>query len=404
MEELKVKFLMGPAECNDKYIPEYSRQFLAGLEEKLGMKVSCAEMDEVKEQPLPVYFIASGGAEQGFKKLHTQTEEPYILLTTPAYNSLAASMEIMGYLQENGKRGEILHGSMEKIAERLKVLMRVADAKKKLSHMRLGCFGTPGGLIASDADPDVLKASCGMGLVVYGLDELVEEYKKGGYPENQYTEELKKKNYDPAETAKALNVYGALKRLIDKYDLHAVSVKCFDLLELIHTTGCLALAILNAEGIPAACEGDQKSLVSMVIMRTLTGESGFMANPSCMDPDNNEIIFAHCTLPIDMPDDYFLTTHFESGIGVAVACDIEPQQMTIFKCDDTLKRYYAGKAQLIETMHRKDLCRSQMKLRLEDGTEYFAKHPVSNHHIICKGDWKEVIDEYFKEAGQVTAL
>ncbi|HJC43661.1 MAG TPA: hypothetical protein H9756_08295 [Candidatus Mediterraneibacter gallistercoris] len=404
MEELKVKFLMGPAECNDKYIPEYSRQFLSELEKVLGMKVSCAEIEEVKTQPLPVYFIASGGAEQGFKELHTQTKEPYILLTTPAYNSLAAAMEIMGYLQENGKRGEILHGSMDKIAERLKVLVRVADAKEKLNHMRLGCFGTPGGLIASDADPDVLRVSSGMELIVYELEELVEEYQKGGYPENQYTEELKKKNYDPQEIEKALNVYGALKRLIEKHDLHAVSVKCFDLLELIHTTGCLALAILNAEGIPAACEGDQKSLVSMAIMKVLTGKSGFMANPSCMDPDNNEIIFAHCTLPIDMPDSYFLTTHFESGIGVAVACDIEPQQMTIFKCDDTLTRYYAGRAQLVETMHRKDLCRSQMKLRLEDGTEYFAKRPVSNHHIICKGDWKEIIDEYFKEAGQVTAV
>ena len=62
MEELKVKFLMGPAECNDKYIPEYSRQFLSELEKVLGMKVSCAEIEEVKTQPLPVYL--SHQAEQ----------------------------------------------------------------------------------------------------------------------------------------------------------------------------------------------------------------------------------------------------------------------------------------------------------------------------------------------------
>lgn len=122
-----------------------------------------------------------------------------------------------------------------------------------------------------------------------------------------------------------------------------------------------------------------------------------MANPSCMDPEKSEIIYAHCTLPIDMPDSYSLTTHFESGIGVAVTCDIEPQPMTIFKCDDTLKRYYAGRAKLLETMHRKDLCRAQMRLYLEDGTEYFSSRPISNHHIICKGDWKEVIDEYFSQ-------
>ena len=35
--------------------------------------------------------------------------------------------------------------------------------------------------------------------------------------------------------------------------------------------------------------------------------------------------------------------------------------MTIFKCDETMKRYYAGRATLLETMHRKDLWSTQMK-------------------------------------------
>ncbi len=397
MGELKVKFLMGPAECNDKNIPIYSEKFLKELSDAMGETVKCAEMDEVKDQPLPVYFIASGGAERGFEALYQETKEPYILLTTPSYNSLAASMEIMGFLQERGLKGEILHGSAETMAARLKVLKRVAEAKEKLNGAKLGCFGEPGGLIASDADFAQLEAASGMKLILFELDELVEEYHKGGYLENQYTEELKKKSFNQEETEKALNVYGALKRLIEKYDLKGVTVKCFDLLDRIYTTGCLALAILNAEGIPAACEGDQKSLASMMVLNALTGESGFMANPSCMDPEKSEIIFAHCTLPIDMPDSYSLTTHFESGIGVAVACDIASQPMTIFKCDDKLKRYYAGQAELIETMHRSDLCRSQMRLHLIDGTEYFSNGPISNHHIICKGDWKEVIDEYFKQ-------
>lgn len=394
---MKVKFLMGPADCNDRNIPAYSSEYLKNLSQALGEEVVCAEMDEVKNQALPVYYIASGGAEPGFKEFYAQTKEPYILLTTPGYNSLAASMEIMGFLKEHGLKGEILHGSFETIAKRLKILKAVAEAKEKMSHMKLGCFGAPGGLIASDADFNALEEVSGMKLIMFELDELIEEYKKGGYPENSYTEELKNKGYDAEEVDKALNVYGALKRLIKKYDLQAVTVRCFDLLKAVQTTGCLALATLNAEGIPAACEGDQKSLVSMTVLNALTGQSGFMANPSCMDPDAGEIIFAHCTLPIDMPDKYSLTTHFESGIGVGITCDIKPQVMTIFKCDGTLKQYYCGRTELIETMHREDLCRSQMRLHLDDGTEYFSKRPISNHHIICKGDWKEIVDEYFRQ-------
>ena len=396
MEELSVKFLMGSAECNDKNIPSYSEAFLVELSEAMGVQIKNNDMEEVKKQALPIYFIASGGAEEGFKKIHKETKEPYVLLTTPGYNSLAAAMEIMGFLQEQGVEGEILHGSIKNIAKRLNVLKRAADAKEKISHMKLGSFGTPGGLIASEADFEYLHNTAGLNLIMFSLDELIEECYKGGYPVNQFTEELKEKGYELGEVEKALNVYGALKRLIEKYDLKGVTVKCFDLLDKLHTTGCLALAILNAEGIPAACEGDQKSLVSMVVLNALTGGSGFMANPSCIDPKKNEIIFAHCTLPIDMPDRYGLTTHFESGIGVAVTCDLVSQPMTVFKCDGRLSRHYAEKANLVETMHKSDLCRSQMRLHMEGGIEYFLKHPISNHHIICKGDWKEVIDEYFK--------
>jgi L-fucose isomerase-like protein len=395
MENLKVKFLMGPSSCNDRNIPAYSDQFLKELSKVLGAEVSIGEMDEVAAQPLPVYFIGSGGSEPSFKKVYEQTKEPYILLTTPAYNSLAASMEIMGFLQEKGLKGEILFGDMKKMAHRLEVLVRAAKARQKLATSHLGCFGEPGGLIASDVDFDKFHEVTGGTITMYSLQELIDEYHKGGYPENDWTKQLKEKSFNQAETEKALNVYGALRRLIDKYHLDAVTVKCFDLLGTIHTTGCLALALLNAEGIPAACEGDQKSLVSMVVLRLLSEKSGFLANPSSIDTNENSIIFAHCTLPVDMGDDYYLTTHFESGIGVALSADIAPQPMTIFKCNGDFSRYYAGRAELMETSHRKDLCRTQMKLKLLDGTEYFSTCPISNHHIIVKGDYKEVIDEFF---------
>ena len=75
MGKLKVKFFMGPAECNDRNIPAYSDEFLAGLSKALGEEVVCAEMDEVKQQALPIYFIASGGAERGFEAAYTETKE-----------------------------------------------------------------------------------------------------------------------------------------------------------------------------------------------------------------------------------------------------------------------------------------------------------------------------------------
>ena len=44
----------------------YSKDFINTLSEKLGEKIVYSEIDEVAKEALPVYFIASGGAENGF--------------------------------------------------------------------------------------------------------------------------------------------------------------------------------------------------------------------------------------------------------------------------------------------------------------------------------------------------
>ncbi|NLA43462.1 hypothetical protein GX865_04950 [Candidatus Saccharibacteria bacterium] len=396
MKEQWVYFLMGDADSNDPNIPAYSDLFLEELSQACGFRVANAPLEKVSQELLPVFFIASGGAEEGFKAAYQLVAPPYVLLTTPSYNSLAAAMEIMGFLDEQGLSGEILHGSAQRIARRLTVLSRAAVAEKTIDCMRLGAIGKPSGLIASEADPKVLKEATGMEVVDLDLMELVDEYKKGGYPENDWTRQLKAADFDVREVEQALDVYGASCRMIERYKLDAVTVRCFELLKHIDTTGCLALAILNAQGIPAACEGDTKSLVSMVILTAVTGQPSFMANPSSMDPDTGEIIFAHCTLPLDMPDRYRLTTHFETGIGVAVAGDLEPTLVTVMKCNESLSRWYVGTADLLESLGRPDLCRTQMRLKLHDGTHYFEHNPISNHHMICRGDWAEELEEFFK--------
>ena len=60
------------------------------------------------------------------------------------------------------------------------------------------------------------------------------------------------------------------------------------MIEKLGTTGCLALALLNDEGIPAGCEGDLQSIFTLLIAKTLTGQAGFMANPAFINDDLNE--------------------------------------------------------------------------------------------------------------------
>lgn len=45
----------------------------------------------------------------------------------------------------------------------------------------------------------------------------------------------------------AINIYAALKSLVAEYDLSGLTLRCFDLLDALGNTGCLALALLNSE-------------------------------------------------------------------------------------------------------------------------------------------------------------
>lgn len=89
----------------------------------------------------------------------------------------------------------------------------------------------------------------------------------------------------------SLKYYLAMKRLIGKYRLSGLAVKCYT-----RHMGkvCLGYSLLSDEGYVCSCEGDVNNAVMMRILRDLTGEcinNTDILNP---EPETNTIIFAHC--------------------------------------------------------------------------------------------------------------
>lgn len=373
-------------------------EFIKDLENDSNLEIQKISVEDFRRDDiLPVILVLSGGTEGEFKKYYDEMKEPFILLATNNNNSLAASMEIVSFLRKYNKKSEIVHGSKEYILKRINTILKIEEVKNKLSKLKLGVVGQPSDwLIASDVDYDVVKKNSGIELIDITMDELKEEIGKKHKIDNEYTSELMKKEFPVKEIEKALYIYGAFKALINKYDLQGITVRCFDLLEDVKSTGCLGLAILNAEGYISACEGDIPALISMTILNYLTGEPVFQANPSRISVENNEIVFAHCTLPINMPVEYKLDTHFESGIGAAVKGKIKTGDATIFKISNDLSNYFVSNAQILENLNDKNLCRTQIVLKPEESVQYFLTESIGNHHIICKGLHKEIINEFLK--------
>ena len=372
-----------------------TQEFLSTISQDYELKGS--NYSDYGSACLNLIYVRTGGTEGIFRRLlpelQGKSNRPFYLLTSGKSNSLAASMEILSYLQQHHIEGEIIHGSTAYINQQIALLQQVEKAHKTLLGSRLGIIGKPSDwLISSIADKEQIKAKLGIELVDIPMQALFDAI-------NKQDDKTNTENADGDTIQKSLpgaeRIYQALKDVVVQYRLQGFTLRCFDLLTTIKNTGCLALAKLNAEGYVAGCEGDVPAMLTMMIVRSLFGISGFQANPANINPETGEVLFAHCTIPLDMVEHYEYDTHFESGIGVGIRGYMKEGAVTIFKVSGDLSRHFIAEGTLVRNQAKPDLCRTQQVIQLADKTQtaYFLTHPIGNHHIILPGHQKELLEK-----------
>ena len=377
--------LVSSLHSQDK-INENTKNLLGELMSASDVEFNVTSLDNLYEGDLALILIQSGGSEGLFLENFSKLKSPYYLLTYGNNNSLAASLEILSYLKDNNLDGEVLHGSNEYIVDRVKSLAK-GEAK-----YRLGVIGKPSDwLIASNVNYDSAKRLHGIDLVDVSIDEIRTRYAESI---NDYNLTF---DYDKDEIDKALRLHKVLEGVKTDYNLDGLTIRCFDLLGDLKTTACLSLALLNKEGIVATCEGDIPTMVSMHILNKITGQRGFQANPSRIDATGGKMIFAHCTLPLDMGDKFYLDTHFESGIGVAVKGYLKEEKVTIFKLSRNLKDYFVTSGRILRNLEESNLCRTQIEVAVDNSINYFLTRPYGNHHVVIYGDYVDAIHEYMRK-------
>ena len=354
---------------------------------------------------LDLIYVRTGGTEGIFVKLLPELLKKGVkhiyLLTSGKSNSLAASMEILSYLNQHGLTGEILHGSG--LSERVNALESAYRARVMLRGKRLGVLGHPSDwLIASGANPAAIKEKLGVDVVEISMDEVlasINAAENNDSAEQAFECVEQRADKVRASIPGAVKIFWGLHNLAWERRLDGLTLRCFDLLSSLGNTGCLALARLNAQGIPAACEGDVPALLSMMIASEIASSTGFMANPSRMDPASGRMVFAHCTVPFDCVDDFKLDTHFESGIGVGIKGHIPHWPVTVFKVSGDLSRVFIAEGRIERNLSEPDLCRTQIEVRLDDPSlirSYFLKNPIGNHHIILPGRHASALKAFFE--------
>lgn len=324
-----------------------------------------------------VVAVLSGGTEAMFVDLVREKlidlKRPVYLMVSGFSNSLPAALEILSFIRQRNGIAKIMHHSKDTVfvddsdtaSLTRSPLAKVLKSDKK---MRLGIVGKPSDwLIASSVDYKSVEETMNCELIDIPFEEVTSLGE-----------------VDPGMKG-AEAIYERLKEIVSRYDLQGVTLRCFDLLTTVKNTGCIALSKLNDEGIPAACEGDIPTLLTMMVCKRLTGELCFQVNPARIHADG-EMLFAHCTLPLGMTEKHEYTTHFESGIGVAIHGELPTGDYTLVKLSGDLKRMLAADVELERCQYEENLCRTQVWIKATpELARYFLTDPIHNHHVLIKG-------------------
>ena len=333
-----------------------------------------------------VVAILTGGTEAQFIQLLREKKidlkRPVYLMVSGYSNSLPAALEILSFIRQRNGLAKIMQHEKDVIfpdpsetdSLTRQPLRKVLQNDKK---QRLGVVGRPSDwLIASGGEEQEVLKEMNIEIEHIPLEELTSI----GI-------------VDPGMPG-AEAIYARMKEIVAKHKLDGITLRCYDLFAAVKNTGCIAISKLNDDGIPAACEGDIPSLLTLMVCKKLTGEEGFLCNPSRIQSDG-QILLSKCTIPLKMTSKHEFTTHFESGIGVAVHGEVEPGDYTLVKLGGDMKRLLAVNVKVTHCQYEQNLCRTQIWIQSTPiVSQYLLTSPLANHHILIKGHhaakfWRE---------------
>lgn len=332
----------------------------------------------------------------------------------PASFSSVGANVLHGALGEMNLEHRLFYGmpENEKVLGEISDFSRAARLKKKLDGCRLGMIG--GRTISAyptAADPNQIKAL--FGIEVEHIDQLVVLEKARRIPEEKSRElmERVKERYGKVTVEdtilrRAVNVYFALKEVIQEYSLQMLTIKCIGEFMDSYTSCCLALSMLNDEGFTAGCQCNLNGLISSYLLAELSGEPAFFGDINVVLEESGTARLINCgsipgKLAADDSQVEIVTQYEYMGAGLG-AC-------TLFCCKagdvtfGTLGRVNGEYEMNIATgtayeeplfVLKEVRTWAQGFVRLNGNPRMFYENIRCNHSVMCYGRVESVLEEF----------
>ena len=343
-------------------------------------------------------LVLTGGTEHILKAVRA-LGRPLLVLAHDSMNSLPAALEGLS-AGGGGPGARIVFGRGGRQLAEVRSFARGARTLARLSGYKIGLIGGPSPwLTYSLPDAEALAERLGIRVVEIPMEEFREVHSALRQPQGAPLGARAAGTVHASDLEKSERVYSALREIAAARGLTAVTPRCFDFINDMGATGCLALSKLNDEGIVAGCEGDVPSTVGMITMAEVSGSPAFMANPSLID--GHRLVLAHCTVAARLTRKVSYRTHFESGIGVALAGELRAgARVTVARFGERYSRLRAGAGAVVRGKPwSEELCRTQVDIRMDGDAQQLLRRPMGNHLVMAYGDQVDQLRELAAVAG-----
>lgn len=377
--------------------PLHKKEKVEKIIEIYSKKLQCNRVSEVPREGVVLVLLCTGGTEHLVLEA-AKINPAVILLAHAEQNSLPAALEALAGLKAMGISSSIIFGLDDASLSELEEAIRIFETAEALKSSRIGIFGFPSPWLITLPNFSRAEKLFGIKFVHIDLSQVLKEVahiRSSDRPLELESLEAAMVECTKSDVEKALTLFHAIENITEKEKLQALGIKCFDLIKLMDTTGCLAVSFLNNTGITAGCEADIPATLTMVIVQLLTGIPTFMGNPSSVS--ENKVVLAHCTIATQLVETFVLRNHFESATGVSIQGTLPKGPVTLAKLDAEFQEMFLAEGEG-ESVTLPGLCRTQVTVRLKNAKKLLKKS-LGNHLILSPGKHKKILEEFCSHYG-----
>ncbi len=341
---------------------EFVEKTLLPKIEKFG-EVKVISSPEEVEYPA-IIFVGSGGTGSLLCKIAKRG--PCLFVAHGENNSLPSALE--GKFRVKDTKAKIVYtDTFEELPKEVFIWQKIAKYLRQ--KKRIGIIGELKKEITNEEKEILKKLNCE--IVRISLDEFVKLVGEG-------------KN-EAWKTSKE-----ALEKLVKEKNLHAITMRCFSLINHGFVP-CYGASCIGSK-IPFTCEGDLQALITMLLVRSFCETPLFMANTTRVCPEHNTVLFSHCTIPWSMIKNHEIVSHMESGLHGAVRGDFKAESVTIVRWNDNKLCIAQGKV-IKSNMKLENLCRMQIEVKMKMDVNKWIENCLGNHQIIVPGNIEKELRE-----------